>query len=703
MAVPNAEAIRDALRCGRSGCTCNGSKGNVHCPAHPDDSPSLSVKEVDGKALVHCHSGCSQDAVIDALKQRGLWATIHSNGRGEGYPTPPDTAATVQPLGCTLAQYAEAKLLPIDFLRGLGLQDMSYLGNPAVRIPYMDADGSEGPIRFRLALSKGDGADNRFKWKSGSKPILYGLWRLQAAREAGYLLHMEGESDCHTAWLHDIPALGIPGANNWREERDAPHLEGVGTIYVVMEPDKGGEAVLKWLSASVIRHRVKLVSLAPHKDISALYLADPANFKANLQAALAKATPWTEYAESQADAEHREAWQLAAPLAKAPRILDAFANDIELAGVVGERKATSLLYLCLVSRLFEHPVSAAVKGPSAGGKSYVVDKVLGFFPADTVYVLSAMSERALAYSEEPLSHKFLVLYEAVGLKGDFASYLLRSLLSEGRIRYETVEKTADGLKPRLIEREGPTGLIVTTTAIKLHPENETRIFSIPVTDTKEQTVNIMRVLASEDREAVDTERWIALQRWLAGGERRVTIPYAKALVDLTPPIATRLRRDFGAILALIRAHAVLHQASRERDSIGRIIATLDDYEVVRELVADLVGDSIGATVTKEQKETIEALKDVIQSGKDNANVTDIAALLKLDKSTALRRVNVVIEKGFIKNLEDHKGREARLVLDDPLPDRVDVLPDVERLQGCVVAVATVGIGHPPSPPNGIEV
>ena len=68
-----------------------------------------------------------------------------------------------------------------------------------------------------------------------------------------------------------------------------------------------------------------------------------------------------------------------------------------------------------------------------------------------------------------------MLYEAAGLGSDFASYLVRSLLSEGRLSYETVEKTADGLRARLIERQGPTGLLVTTTAVKLHPENETRL------------------------------------------------------------------------------------------------------------------------------------------------------------------------------------------------------------------------------------
>ena len=67
-----------------------------------------------------------------------------------------------------------------------------------------------------------------------------------------------------------------------------------------------------------------------------------------------------------------------------------------------------------------------------------------------------MSERALAYSEEDLRHRFLVLFEAESLKGDMASYLMRSLLSEGRIRYETVGSTNTGLRPQLIEWNSST-------------------------------------------------------------------------------------------------------------------------------------------------------------------------------------------------------------------------------------------------------
>lgn len=46
----------------------------VHCPAHDDQHPSLSLTDKSGKILVNCQAKqCSQDAVIDALRSRGLW------------------------------------------------------------------------------------------------------------------------------------------------------------------------------------------------------------------------------------------------------------------------------------------------------------------------------------------------------------------------------------------------------------------------------------------------------------------------------------------------------------------------------------------------------------------------------------------------------------------------------------------------------
>ena len=181
-------------------------------------------------------------------------------------PEKPRNAAIPSADGCTLAKYAEAKRLPISFLRGLGLSEMTYGGSPAVRIPYLDRSRDEIAVQFRVAL---DGK-NRFRWKSGSKPRLYGLWHLEHAHAAGYVVLIEGPSNVQTLSYHDIPALGLPGANNWREDRDASYLEGISTIYLVVEPDQGGEAVKAWLARSSIRERFRLLHLDGYKDPSAL-------------------------------------------------------------------------------------------------------------------------------------------------------------------------------------------------------------------------------------------------------------------------------------------------------------------------------------------------------------------------------------------------------------------------------------------------
>ena len=168
----------------------------------------------------------------------------------------------------------------------------------------------------------------------------------------------------------EIPALGLPGASNWREDRDARHLNDIETIYIVVEPDRGGEAVKAWLSRSSIRHRVKLLHL-PVKDPSALHLQDAGGFKKAWTEALRSAIPWTaEEAETQAK-DRSEAWEQCKDLAHCQDILAELDAALARVGLVGERRVAKLLYLAVTSRLLDRPVSVAVKGPSSGGKSFV--------------------------------------------------------------------------------------------------------------------------------------------------------------------------------------------------------------------------------------------------------------------------------------------------------------------------------------------
>src|SRR5215217_2896190 len=233
---------------------------DVLCTVHDDHNPSLGIdlsrNGVGAKILINCRSqGCDCDEVLSAvgLTYRDLY-----------FEKPPGKSKKVSIPGCTLEEYAEAKNLPVDFLVNgkVRLEKAGYSGRPAIRIPYLAEDGKLVAERFRVGLKKSkSGPDNRFRWRRGDTPTLYGRHRLHEAREAGYVLLVEGESDCHTAWYYDRPAVGVPGVENWRDEW-AVYLDGVPKILVCVEPDPAGEDLWnKVSSCPTLDARVRKVVL----------------------------------------------------------------------------------------------------------------------------------------------------------------------------------------------------------------------------------------------------------------------------------------------------------------------------------------------------------------------------------------------------------------------------------------------------------
>ena len=178
-------------------------------------------------------------------------------------------------MSLTLNKYSKIKGIPRSYLENIGLYEAEYKGETSIAIPYHDKKGNVIGNRYRNAAKGKD----RFRWGKGTKLNLYGLDRLNRAEKAGYVVIVEGESDCHSLWYNKIPAVGVPGAGNWKEERDAPHLEKIPEIYIIVEPDDGGKQFLKKLRQSPLRDRMKAIRLKGYKDPSEMYLAKPDGFK----------------------------------------------------------------------------------------------------------------------------------------------------------------------------------------------------------------------------------------------------------------------------------------------------------------------------------------------------------------------------------------------------------------------------------------
>src|SRR5208337_4575347 len=236
------------------------------CPGHDNTkTQSLSVSRGNDRILVNCKgAGCTAETIVTAmgLSLADLFYQPRSNSNG----TPPR-------VGLTLDAFAKAKGFTIDFLSQHGIHE----DESALVFRYLTLDGQKA-ARQRLRLSLA--GDKKFLWsKADGRPIPYGLWRLDEERKRGVreLVLCEGESDALTFWLHNIAAIGVPGADMCSILAE-PHVRGFSTIIICKEPDQGGETFVKGIAGRLAELRfagtVKVVeySKADVKDASDLHV-----------------------------------------------------------------------------------------------------------------------------------------------------------------------------------------------------------------------------------------------------------------------------------------------------------------------------------------------------------------------------------------------------------------------------------------------
>jgi hypothetical protein len=329
-------------------------------------------------------------------------------------------------------------------------------------------------------------------------------------------------------------------------------------------------------------------------------------------------------------------------------------------------------------------MNAAIKGTSSGGKSEVRKVVLDYFPPEDVVSFTTLSERALLYYEADFAHKILSMGEAGGAdEQSLQDYLLRELISEGRLRYPVVQKEkGGGLSTIVIEKNGPVCFLVTTTRNSLHPENETRLLSLEIDDTEKQTQAVLRKVAAIEgmnlnAEQTNLEPWQDFQRWIAAGELRVVVPFAETLATEIPAASVRLRRDFGQVLRAIKAHALIHRAHREKDEHGQIVAEIEhDYAMVRRLMNGIVAASSGLAAKPGLQETLEAVRraTVDLPQEEGADAKVIGKLLKLDRSAAWRRLRGADSEGYVRNLEKRRGQPGSYRLTGQKVEVAEMLP-----------------------------
>lgn len=387
-----------------------------------------------------------------------------------------------------------------------------------------------------------------------------------------------------------------------------------------------------------------------------------------------------------------ELQKTAAPLLECDNVFEFLAAHLRATGYAGDPAHGALIYAIMTSRLLDKPMAGVITASSSAGKSYLLNRVAELIPPEEKVIKSAISPKALAYGKEPLAHKVLCIQEASGAGGAEGYAMLRTLLSEGYISYEVVERKGDQFATRTVERPGPIAFLMTTTLKQLHNEDETRFISINVVDTPEHTAQVLRQMgmAAKGRaKPVDTnlEVFHAFQRWLAMGPCDVMIPFSLMLSGNFEALNNRAKRDFQQVLQCIRVSALLHQAQRQQDDLGRIVADWQDYEMVRGIFNPILSETVGASIPADIRLLVETIGEAGDKGLTLAALRDrlMAKGLVRDASNISRLAAKAREDGWIEDRGMGRGYPSRFVQIRALPEDKEAL--IPRDQMVVVTSA----------------
>lgn len=217
----------------------------ARCPAHEDQSPSLSVKQGhDQPVVLFCHAGCDQDAILTGL---GLtWEDI-SKPREER-----QRDDTWTPAGPASDVY--------DY-RGAD-------GELIFQVLRVPQPGGKKTFRQRVPDVT---AKSGWRWSLGdTQRVIYRLPEvLTAIAEGREVFICEGEKDVHTLARNGVTATcNSGGAGSWKPEYSV--LFADATVRIIADKDKPGQAHARQVASSLDEFAASITIAEPAvgKDIT---------------------------------------------------------------------------------------------------------------------------------------------------------------------------------------------------------------------------------------------------------------------------------------------------------------------------------------------------------------------------------------------------------------------------------------------------
>lgn len=363
-----------------------------------------------------------------------------------------------------------------------------------------------------------------------------------------------------------------------------------------------------------------------------------------------------------------EVQAMANQIAMDPALLKTRIDLVNQLGVIGERKNIGLYMIAMDSCLLPMGVAGsealALKnsGHYGAGKSYPLFMCLKLYPKTAYHLISSGSDKSLYNMDNTLKHRVLILAEALALessgKGDNElAYAIRTLISEGHLKYQYTGFKDKNRITLFKKSEGPTSLLTTTVKGKLEDQLDDRMITIHPNTTFEQTHEIHERsadLAAGNIETVDDKiikAWKLFRQSL--NPVKVVVPFAPdiiAFVNRKGALPISARRAFNRVLSAVKTITLLYQKQRRIDAQGRFESVYMDYAMAFQLIHESFRESLGeAKIYTDKRIQLIEKKGAI-TPKELSEMTGVSV------SAISQWLKPLIEKGIL-NWCDENGDE----------------------------------------------
>jgi hypothetical protein len=342
-----------------------------------------------------------------------------------------------------------------------------------------------------------------------------------------------------------------------------------------------------------------------------------------------------------------EAEKKAVEILRSPSVLAQFVKDVGKGGLIGEQRNASALFVAVVSRLLQKPLSVLVKGSSSSGKNFLVKSVLKFVPRECVHEISSMTERSLNFmSESELAHTVLYFYEIDGRNRSV--HPNRLLLSEGKLVHWFTKSNGGIRETRDEVTRGPVACISTTTENRLRIDDESRHLSLWLDESEVQSRRIAAAYGAEISEPIAPRRvlaWIAVQKLL---ETRRDWPVATPdwffrIVDFIPTADVRVRRYWPAFVEACKTICLIHSFHRDDHKSKKprdLSIQFGDFAVANIIFDEILANSLTRNAEDDDVRTADMVARIgdecgLRNGVEAANLVGEPGVSSIDKSYRL--------------------------------------------------------------------